>query len=92
MNEANSVAKKIKAIKIFDNNVLSGKECDVILSALRKQIPANTIIVEDCDEDESGKSYVMKIHCCPKCDNGYRFLVPAYCERCGQKLVKSKRM
>ena len=67
------------------NYKLVKAEADVIIPLLKKEIPMETKVIEDSDEDEDGKPYTMTIHFCPMCDKSYRFSIPKYCE-CGQRL------
>ena len=90
MDKVSGVIKKFKTIKIYGNSDISMHDCDVVISALKKEIPATTTVVEESDEDQHGFPQIRSIHVCPVCNKGYRFTVPAYCESCGQKLVKSK--
>lgn len=87
MDKVKQAIRKFKMGKVFSHVSISREECDMAISALRKEIPVKTIVVEDSDEDESGKPFIMKINFCPVCNKGYRFLVPSYCEKCGQKLL-----
>lgn len=74
--------EKVKAKK-----ELTDEERDRVLNCLEKEIASKVSVIEDNDEDEYGRPYTMLIRFCNRCGKSYRFLVPNYCEKCGQKLL-----
>ena len=59
------------------NNICDGKEIDVAIEALEKQIPKKPIMRKDVAE-----TYYI----CPECEWGVDKFDDNYCSDCGQKL------
>lgn len=68
------------------NYKLVKAEADVIINALKKQVASEVEEIEESDTGEDGEEIYRTLQMCPACHKMYRFLVPKYCEWCGQKL------
>lgn len=86
--DAKSVLKNLSDYDLWEhtNYKLRKEEADVIIPLLEKAIPKPVHVYEDIDEDEEGKQFTMYVKFCPTCQQSYRFRVPNYCEKCGQRL------
>lgn len=86
--DAKLVLKNLSDYDLWEhtNYKLRKEEADVIIPLLNKAIPKPVQVVEDGDEDEDGRPYVMYVKFCPCCSQSYRFRLPNYCENCGQRL------
>lgn len=72
----------------FTNYKLVKDEADIIINSLKKQIGISCEEIEEDDVDQDGCEITRELSRCPICKKIYRFSIPNYCERCGQKLER----